>query len=79
MVPKLLVLDDLRSGKLVAPFGFVPGPNKLVLWIAPHQRNRPETRALVDWLTSEMRKPGTQGADVMPAAALPLINVPPEM
>ncbi|MCB1540190.1 MAG: LysR family transcriptional regulator, partial [Rhodoblastus sp.] len=49
---------DLRSGKLVAPFGFVPGPYRLVLWVAPHLRLRTDTRALVDWLTSEFRKPG---------------------
>ena len=79
MVPKLLVLDDLRSGKLVAPFGFVPGPNKLVLWIAPHQRNRPDTRALVNWLTTEMRKPGTQGANIMSTAALRLVSVMPNI
>jgi DNA-binding transcriptional LysR family regulator len=61
MVPKILVLDDLRSGKLVAPRGFVAGPFKIVLWIAPHLRARPETRALVEWLTQEFRKPGMQG------------------
>ena len=61
MVPKILVLDDLRSGKLVAPLRFVAGPFKLVLWIAPHLRARPETKALVDWLTQEFRKPGMQG------------------
>lgn len=62
IVPKLLVLDDLRSGKLVAPFGFVLGPHKLVLWIAPHLRSRPDTRALTAWLVSELRQPGTQDA-----------------
>jgi LysR family transcriptional regulator, glycine cleavage system transcriptional activator len=69
MVPKILVLDDLRSGKLVAPLGFVAGSFKLVLWVAPHLRARPETRALVDWLTEEFRKPGMQGETVQ---ALPL-------
>ena len=68
MVPKILVLDDLRSGKLVAPFGFVPGPYKLVLWIAPHLRTRPDTKALVAWLTEELRKPGAQG-EVIEATA----------
>jgi DNA-binding transcriptional LysR family regulator len=60
VVPKILVLDDLRSGKLVAPFGFVPGPHRLMLWIAPHLRNRQDTRALVAWLIAEFKKPGTQ-------------------
>jgi LysR family transcriptional regulator, glycine cleavage system transcriptional activator len=64
MVPKILVLDDLRSGKLVAPLGFVVGPFKIVLWVAPHLRARHETIALVDWLTKEFRKPGMQGNSV---------------
>ncbi len=62
IVPKLLVLDDLRSGKLVAPFGFVLGPHKLVLWIAPHLRTRPDTGALTAWLVAELRQWGTQEA-----------------
>lgn len=73
MVPKILVLDDLRSGKLVAPLGFVVGPYKLVLWIAPHLRARPETKALVEWLTREFRKPGIQGKAIGPAA--PVLRV----
>lgn len=55
-VPRMLVLDDLKSGKLVAPFGFVPGPHKLALWIAPHLRTRSETQALARWLTEELRE-----------------------
>ena len=72
IVPKLLVLDDLRSGKLVAPFGFVLGPHKLVLWIAPHLRTRPDTGALTAWLVTELRQWGTQeaGAEV-PGRARP--------
>ena len=72
MVPKILVLDDLRSGKLVAPLGFVAGPFKIVLWIAPHLRARHETKALVDWLTREFRRPGMQGDAVERATVLPL-------
>ena len=68
LVPKILVLDDLRSGKLVAPLSFVAGAYKLVLWIAPHLRARPETKALVDWLTIEFRKPGIQGKTIEPLA-----------
>jgi LysR family transcriptional regulator, glycine cleavage system transcriptional activator len=73
MVPKILVLDDLRSGKLVAPLGFVAGPFKIVLWIAPHLRARSETRALVDWLTKEFRKPGMQSDADEP---LPMNSLP---
>ena len=54
-VPRMLVLDDLRSGKLVAPFGFVRGPHKLALWLAPHVIPRPDTQALTKWLTAELR------------------------
>jgi len=67
MVPKILVLDDLRSGKLVAPLGFVSGRFKIVLWIAPHLRARHEIKTLVDWLTKEFRKPGMQGGSIDPA------------
>ena len=55
-VPRMLVLDDLRSGKLVAPFGFVEGPHKLVLWLAPHVKDRAESEALRQWLTDELEQ-----------------------
>jgi len=54
-VPRMLVHDDLRSGALVAPFGFVPGPNKLSLWVAPHLARQPDTVKLVGWLTKQLR------------------------
>ncbi|PLZ03133.1 LysR family transcriptional regulator [Burkholderia sp. WAC0059] len=59
-VPHMLVGDELRSGTLVAPFGFVPGPRKLVLWVAPHVEARAEAQALVDWLSGELLE--TEGA-----------------
>ena len=68
LTPKILVLDDLRSGRLVAPLGFVPGLHKLVLWIAPHLRTRPDIKALVAWLMAEMRRPDGQGEVAAPAA-----------
>lgn len=55
MVPRMLVQDDLRSGKLVAPFGFVPSPRKLLLWIAPQLDGRSDVEALATWLADEMR------------------------
>lgn len=64
-VPRMLVLDDLRSGKLVAPFGFVTGPHKLVLWVAPHVISRPETRALSKWLTDELKETERDTAEAM--------------
>jgi DNA-binding transcriptional LysR family regulator len=57
LVPRMLVEGDLQAGRLVAPCGFVPGPYKLVLWIARHLRARPDVRALAGWLESEMSKP----------------------
>lgn len=53
-VPRMLVRDDLSNGTLVSPLGFVAGPNKLVLWVAPHLSRRPDTVKLVDWLINEL-------------------------
>lgn len=55
MVPRMLVQDDLHSGKLVAPFGFVPSHRKLLLWIAPQLDGRADVEALATWLADEMR------------------------
>jgi DNA-binding transcriptional LysR family regulator len=55
-VPRMLVRDELDSAGLVAPFGFVPGPVSLVLWVAPHAESQPKTVALVEWLRSELQK-----------------------
>lgn len=54
-VPSMLVQDDLASGTLVAPLGFVPGPNRLSTWTAPHLSRRPDMVKLVDWLHHELR------------------------
>jgi len=54
-VPRMLVRDDLTSGTLVAPLGFVRGPNRLGIWIAPHLSRRPDVVKLVDWLHDELR------------------------
>ena len=61
-VPRMLVLDDLRSGKLVAPFGFVPSQRKLMLWIAPHLDGRSDVEALARWLTEQMKTTETPPA-----------------
>lgn len=55
-VPRVLVRDDLSSGNLVAPLGFVPGPNRLVLWVAPHLVRRPDAQQLVRWLSDSLRE-----------------------
>lgn len=54
-VPRMLVRDDLNSGTLVAPLGFLAGPNKVSVWVAPHLSRRSDTVRLVDWLTEELR------------------------
>jgi len=58
-VPRMLVRDDLTSGTLVAPLGFVRGPNKLSIWTAPHLSRRPDVVKLVDWLHDELRSTET--------------------
>lgn len=55
-VPRMLVQDELSSGTLVAPFGFVSGPNRLTIWVAAHLARRSETVRLVDWLSDELRE-----------------------
>jgi DNA-binding transcriptional LysR family regulator len=59
-VPRMLVLDDLNNGTLVAPLGFVPGPNKISVWLAPHLARRTDATRLVEWLVDELRT-GEQG------------------
>lgn len=54
-VPRMLVQDDLKSGTLVAPFGFIEGPHRLTIWIGSSSAQRTETRRLVDWLSKELR------------------------
>lgn len=63
-VPLMLVRDDLKSGALVAPLGFAAGPNRLVIWVAPHLSRRADTVKLVDWLTDELRTTEVSGGNV---------------
>ncbi len=55
-VPRMLVLDALESGRLVAPFGFLRGPYRLVLWMNPHVRGRGDVQALADWMAEELQQ-----------------------
>jgi LysR family glycine cleavage system transcriptional activator len=54
LVPRLLVEEELRRGHVVAPFGFITGPHKLNLWIAPYQYSHDNVRCLSNWIQSEM-------------------------
>ena len=56
MVPRMLVGEDLESGRLVAPLGFVKGPHDIQLWLAPYVRSKFETEKLADWLTEQMKE-----------------------
>ena len=69
-VPQMLVGDDLRAGKLVAPFGFVPGPRQLQIWIAPHLGSRADVHALERWLAEEMRA-SVEALEVFRAGSAP--------
>lgn len=63
-VPRMLVQDDLNSGTLVAPFGFVEGPNRLTIWVVSHMAERSETKRLVDWLGNELRADERQNREL---------------
>ncbi|QOR37753.1 LysR family transcriptional regulator [Billgrantia diversa] len=53
IAPRLLVEDDLRMGRLVAPWGFVETPARLCLWHAPSGNQRRSGR-LIEWLKREL-------------------------
>jgi len=55
VAPYMLVSDELRSGRLIAPFGFVQGHRRVSLWIAPHLNEGRGIKALETWLIQEMR------------------------
>ncbi len=55
VVPHMLALSELQSGRLVAPFGFAPGNRHLKIWIAAQFGFRADVRALEGWLVEEMR------------------------
>ncbi|RVU14765.1 LysR substrate-binding domain-containing protein [Methylobacterium oryzihabitans] len=54
LAPRFLVEDEIRSGHLVAPIGFVAGPYEMQLWIADHLRGRVDVKATADWIRTEM-------------------------
>jgi len=56
VVPHMLAIGDLESGRLIAPFGFAPGERQLSLWIAPHLASRSDLKTLEKWLSQELRE-----------------------
>ncbi|HET8791009.1 MAG TPA: LysR substrate-binding domain-containing protein, partial [Modicisalibacter sp.] len=53
IAPRLLVEDDLRSGRLVAPWGFIETLARLCLWL-PHHADHQRIARLVEWLEREL-------------------------
>jgi DNA-binding transcriptional LysR family regulator len=53
IAPHLLVADDIASGRLLAPWGFVETPNQLGIWVSARQ---PQQRAatLAQWLREQL-------------------------
>ncbi|TLF49173.1 LysR family transcriptional regulator [Halomonas urmiana] len=53
IAPSYLVEEDLRTGRLIAPWGFIETPARLGLWLPPGAPRRDLAR-LVEWLTREL-------------------------
>ncbi|WP_028627047.1 LysR family transcriptional regulator [Metapseudomonas resinovorans] len=53
IAPQQLVADELASGRLVAPWGFVETPARLSLWVQARQLDRRAER-LAHWLREEL-------------------------
>ncbi|AOE82584.1 LysR family transcriptional regulator [Pseudomonas sp. TCU-HL1] len=53
IAPQQLVADELASGRLVAPWGFVETPARLALWVPSRQWDRRAER-LAQWLREEL-------------------------
>ena len=55
IAPAYLVEEDLRTGRLIAPWGFIDTPARLGLWLPPGTPRR-EVGQLIDWLRAELGK-----------------------
>ncbi|MNG37907.1 hypothetical protein D3C84_1253990 [compost metagenome] len=53
IAPQLLVADDLASGRLEAPWGFVETPARLALWVPARGGDRRAVE-LAEWLRAEL-------------------------
>lgn len=54
IAPRLLVEDDLKSGRLVAPWGSIETPARLCLWLPKHTNPR-RSDALANWFKEELK------------------------
>ncbi len=57
IAPEPLVADDLRAGRLAAPWGFSETPAQLALWI-PKRAVDGRARQLAQWLKNELKRSG---------------------
>ena len=53
IAPRLLVEDDLKSGRLMAPWGNIETPARLCLWL-PSQTHPRQSEPLAKWLKREL-------------------------
>lgn len=57
IAPEPLVADDLRAGRLVAPWGFSETPAQLALWV-PKRAADGRAQSLAKWLKNELKRSG---------------------
>jgi DNA-binding transcriptional LysR family regulator len=57
IAPEPLVADDLRAGRLAAPWGFSETPAQLALWV-PKRAADGRARSLAQWLRDELKRSG---------------------
>jgi DNA-binding transcriptional LysR family regulator len=57
IAPEPLVADDLKAGRLVAPWGFSETPARLALWV-PKRAADGRARQLAQWLKHELERSG---------------------
>lgn len=55
IAPEPLVVDDLRAGRLAAPWGFTQTPARLALWV-PRRASDGRARQLALWLAQELER-----------------------
>ncbi len=55
IAPEPLVIDDLRAGRLAAPWGFSETAARLALWV-PRRTADGRARQLAHWLTAELAR-----------------------
>lgn len=62
IAPAYLVEEDLRTGRLIAPWGFIETPARLGLWLPP---GAPGTAVgqLIDWLRAELANSMPNGGE----------------